>query len=61
MVYSDIKRFGLHNVLPKKKRYGSEKDKRIVKDAILNNKEFVKFALQNSNAKSDFLLIKKIH
>lgn len=38
MVYSDVKNFGLHNILPHKKKYGTEKDRRIVSGAIQNNK-----------------------
>lgn len=46
MVYSDIKKYGFLGIIPKKKRYGTEKDKRIVRGAILNNKEFMQYAMQ---------------
>ena len=46
MVYSDIKKFGFLGIISKKKRYGTEKDKRIVREAILNNKEFMQYAMQ---------------
>ncbi len=60
MVYSDIKKFGLHNILPQKKRYGSEKDKRLVKAAILQNTEFAEFVLKNDNVQSIDLIIDKL-
>lgn len=50
MVYGDIINFNLANILPKKKRYGTDKDKSIVYNAIVNNKEFVQFALNKTGA-----------
>lgn len=50
MVYSDIEKHGLIGILPKKKRYGTKKDKTIVKEAVLGNKDFVQFALQDTKA-----------
>lgn len=50
MVYQDIINFNLVGILPKKKRYGTDKDKRIVYNAIVNNKDFVQFALNKTGA-----------
>lgn len=50
MVYGDIIRYGLVDILPKKKRYGTSKDRNIVYNAIVNNKDFVQFALNNTGA-----------
>lgn len=50
MVYGDIVNFNLANILPKKKRYGTSKDKSIVYNAIVNNHEFVQFALNKTGA-----------
>ena len=52
MVYSDIKKFGLHNILPQKQRYGSERDKRLARRAILQNSEFTEFALKDTDSQS---------
>lgn len=60
MVYSDIKRFGLHNILPQKKRYGSEKDKRLARTAVLQNSEFTEFALKDADSQSIDLIIDKL-
>ena len=49
MVYSDIKKFGFLGIIPKKKKYGTEKDKCIVREAIQNNKEFIQFVLCEKN------------
>ena len=50
MLYKDIEDFNLIGILPKKKRYGTSKDKRIVYNAIVNNKAFVQFALNKTGA-----------
>lgn len=50
MVYSDIKKYGLLGILPKKKRYGTKKDKQIVREAVVANKNFLQFALQGVGA-----------
>ena len=50
MVYQDIIDFNLVGILPKKKRYGTDKDKSIVYNAIVNNKDFVQFALNKTGA-----------
>lgn len=50
MFYQDIINFNLVGILPKKKRYGTSKDKSIVYNAIVNNKEFVQFALNKTGA-----------
>lgn len=50
MVYQDIIDFNLVDILPKKKRYGTDKDKSIVYNAIVNNKDFVQFALNKTGA-----------
>lgn len=60
MVYSDVKRFGLHSILPQKKRYGSEKDKRLAETAILQNSEFTEFALKDVGSHSMDLIIDKL-
>ena len=50
MTYKDICDFNLVGILPKKKRYGTDKDKSIVYNAIVNNKDFVQFALNKTGA-----------
>ena len=50
MFYQDIINFNLVGILPKKKRYGTDKDKSIVYNAIVNNKDFVQFALNKTGA-----------
>ena len=51
MVYSDIKNFNLHNILKQQKQYNtkSEKLRKQVRTAILNNKDFIQFALKSTN------------
>ena len=60
MVYSDIKKFGLHNILPQKQRYGSERDKRLARTAILQNSEFTEFALKDTDSQSMDSIIDKM-
>ena len=51
MVYSDIKKFNLHNILKQQKQYNtkSKKLRKQVQTAILNNKDFIQFALKSTN------------
>jgi len=48
--YGDVERFGLLGILPKKKRYGTEKDKRIAREKIKENNEFIQYAIAISGA-----------
>ena len=48
MNYLDYKKHGFIGILPNKKRYGTEKDKRILKEAILKNKDFCQKAMKEN-------------
>lgn len=50
MTYSDVVKAGLCGILPKKKRYGSHKDIRIIDHAIRNNIAFCQKAMAECNA-----------
>lgn len=50
MVFSDLKKFGLHNCLKPQKRRTAEQRK-IAKDKILKNKAFIQFCLKDKKTK----------
>lgn len=52
MVYSDIERFHLLGIIPKKKRYGTPKDVERCRNCILKNQEFIQFALNEEHTES---------
>lgn len=52
MVYSDVERFHLLGIIPKKKRYGTPKDVERCRNCILENQEFIQFALEDERAET---------
>ncbi len=52
MVYSDVERFHLLGIIPKKKRYGTPKDVERCRNCILENQEFIQFALEDEHAET---------
>lgn len=51
IVYSDIKKYNLHNILKRKDKYNTkdEKTRHFVNECIRNNPDFVQFALKATN------------